>query len=60
MKMLQSASTEEQANLLNNHMFLRLVESALDGLDSCREEHLDTLIGSVLPQNQVLAYQNLG
>lgn len=59
MKMLQLASAEEQANLLNNHMFIRLVESALDGLDSCRKEHLDTLIDSIFPQNQVLAHQNL-
>lgn len=58
-KMLQSASTEEQANLLNNRMFLAIVKSALDGLDECRKQHYEALIDCFYPENQILAHQNL-
>lgn len=59
MKMLQSASVEEQANLLNNHMFLTIVKSAQDGLDECHRQHYEALIDSLFPQNQILVHQNL-
>ena len=59
MNMLQSASMEEQANLINNHMFLTIVKSALDGLDERRKRHYEALIDSLFPENQILAHQTL-
>ena len=59
-EMLRTASGEGQVILLNNKpIFCQGVKSALDGLDSCREEHLQAIVSSVLPQNRVLAHQNL-
>lgn len=57
---LSESTAEEQRGLLSNDAFIRIVNSALYGLDGCYKEHFSSIIDAVKPGNQELALYILG
>lgn len=58
--MLQGLSEDQQKELLTDPIFVKGVQSALGGLDDCRNEHFIRLRNSVAPKNANIVLEVFG
>ena len=50
--MLKQASSEDQLKLLTDSSFVRIMQSALNGLDQCQKTHMESLVNVLDSNNQ--------
>ena len=50
--MLRQADSEAQLKLLTNPSFVRIMQSAINGLDQCQKTHMESLVDVLDSNNQ--------
>lgn len=52
LQIIKQADAVTQLSLLRNPAFVRIMQSAIDGLDQCQKVHLESLSAALNPDNQ--------
>lgn len=57
LRMIQQADAATQLALLKDPAFVRIMQSAIDGLDQCQKIHFESLSDALRPGNQRVFFE---